>query len=39
MGPISISNSTFRNIATATNRVSRVTINWTNTTINGQPAK
>jgi hypothetical protein len=39
LGPISISNSTFRNIGTASNRVSRVDINWANTTVNGQPAQ
>jgi polygalacturonase len=39
MGPIAISNSTFKNIASATNQLTRVTINWSNTTINGQPAK
>jgi polygalacturonase len=39
MGPIAISNSTFKNIGNATNQVSAVTINWTNSTINGQPAK
>ena len=30
---------TFENIANPANQVSRVTINWSNTTINGQPAK
>jgi polygalacturonase len=39
IGPVAISNSTFKNIGNATNQVSRVTINWTSTTINGQPAK
>jgi hypothetical protein len=38
IGPVTISNSTFRNIADATNRVSQVTITWSHTTINGQPA-
>jgi polygalacturonase len=39
MGPLQISNSTFKNIASATNQVTRVTVSWTNTTINGQPAR
>jgi polygalacturonase len=39
MGPIAISNSTFKNIANPSNQVTQVTINWSNTTINGQPAK
>jgi polygalacturonase len=39
IGPVTISNSTFKNIANPTNQVTRVTINWSNTTINGQPAK
>ena len=37
MGPLQIDDCTFKNIGTATNRVSHVTVNWTNTTINGQP--
>jgi polygalacturonase len=39
IGPVQITNSTFKNIATATNRVANVTVNWNNTTINGQPAR
>jgi polygalacturonase len=39
VGPVQITNSTFRNIATASNRVANVTVTWNNTTINGQPAR
>jgi polygalacturonase len=39
IGPITISNSAFKNVGSAANQVTKVTINWSNTTINGQPAK
>jgi polygalacturonase len=39
VGPVQISDSTFRNIANPTSKLVEVTINWRNTTINGQPAR
>jgi polygalacturonase len=39
IGPVKIGASTFRNIASATNRITNVTIDWSNTTINGAPAR
>jgi polygalacturonase len=36
MGPLTISNSTFRNITTATDTTTGVTVTWLNTTINGK---
>jgi polygalacturonase len=39
IGPVSIANSTFNDIARAANRVTQVTINWTASTINGAPAR
>jgi polygalacturonase len=38
IGPVTISNSKFTNIAGAS-RVSGVTVTWSNSTINGQPAR
>jgi polygalacturonase len=39
IGPVRISDSTFRNIANPANAVSQVTIRFSNTTIDGQPAR
>jgi hypothetical protein len=39
IGPVQIGNSTFRHIADPRNRVTHVTVGWSNSTINDQPAR